>query len=122
MIKPFFNGWVSNISHPNYKFFISKLLPHYSLDTEVRVIDKNSALHDKIFPIIGIIKVVSTTYSHSKTVYYYEIESGGIRHALPAVKFKLHKFSKRSKFTLLLLCVGLGCLLLLTTVVFLIVV
>ena len=119
MVIPFFNGWVSDISHLNYKFFISKLLPHYSLDTEVRVIDKNSALHDKIFPIIGIIKVVSTTYSHSRTVYYYEIESGGIRHALPSSKFKFHKFSKRSKLALLLLCVGLGCLLLLTTVIFL---
>jgi len=121
MVIPFFNGWVSDISHLNYKFFISKLLPHYSLDTEVRVIDKNSALHDKIFPIIGIIKVVSTTYSHSRTVYYYEIESGGIRHALPSSKFKFHKFSKHSKLALLLLCVGLGCLLLLTTVIFLIV-
>ena len=122
MIIPFFNGWVSDISHPNYKFSISKLLPHYSLGTEVRVIDENSALHNKIFPIIGIIKVVSTTHSHSKTVYYYEIESGGIRHALPFTKFKFHKSSKRSKLTLLLLCVGLGCLLLLTAVILLVVI
>ena len=89
-----------------------KLFSHYSLGTEVQVIDENSALHNKIFPIIGIIKVTSITRTYSKTIYYYEIESDNIRHALPFSKFKLHKHSKRSKLPLLLLCIGLGCLLL----------
>lgn len=89
-----------------------KLFSHYSLDTEVQVIDEGSALHNKIFPIVGIIKVTSITHSHSKTIYYYEIESDNIRHALPFSKFKLHKVSERSKLTSLLLCIGLGCLLL----------
>lgn len=86
-----------------------KLLSHYPLDTEVQVIDENSALHNKIFPIVGIIKVIAITHAHSKTIYYYEIESDNILHALPFSKFKLHKLSKRSKHTLTLFYIGLGC-------------
>ena len=111
LLPPFL---ITNYPFQNY-CLMCKLFSHYPLDTEVQVIDENSGLHNKIFPIVGIIKVTSITRSFSKTIYYYEIESDNIRHALPFNKFKLHKLSKHSKriATLLyLLYIGLGCLLL----------